>query len=86
MTTASDTLPSLPNADADPSIEDAVTEQEDDVSPHLDSTDAPQDSVDPPQIPNNHLCFTEEDFMRVTQEHNDATRHYGIYNNTWDEV
>ena len=29
--------------------------------------------------PNNDFCFTEEDFLRASNEMNDATRHQGIY-------
>ena len=37
-------------------------------------------------ILNNDFCFTEEDFLRASNEMNDATRHQGIYSDTWRKI
>ena len=36
--------------------------------------------------PNNDFCFMEEDFLRVLNEMNDATRHQGIYSDIWKKI
>ena len=84
--TASTIIGNDADADADPSIHDAFMEHEDDVAPDNDDEEDVNENADPPEIPNNDFCFTEDDFLRATQEYNDATRHHGIYNNRWDEI
>ena len=70
-------------ANVDAFIQDAFSEEEDNVEP---APETPNNNTEQAQIPNNDFCFTEDDFVRVRQEHNDATRHQGIYNDTWDKI
>ena len=65
----------------EPADEDAIVETEDnDEGVEEDGIDG---DTDLQSAPNNEFCFTEEDFLRSSNEMNDATRHQGMYNDTW---
>ena len=65
----------------DATVLDAVVEEEDGVD---DDDDAVEESQEP--LPNNDFCFTEEDFLSYRSSMNDATRHQGVYKDSWEKI
>ena len=69
----------------EPADEDAINDIEDnDESVGGDEGVGEDEGVE--SAPNNDFFFTEEDFLRASTEMNDATRHQGIYSDTWKKI
>ena len=68
----------------DPTVMDAVTEEEDTLIPV--ETMMEDDCQDDNSHPNNDFCFTEDDFIDSVNNMNDATRHRSNYNSIWDHI
>jgi len=68
----------------DPTVMDAVTEEEDTLIPV--ETMMEDDCQDDNSHPNNEFCFTEDDFIDSVNNMNDATRHRSNYNSIWDHI
>ena len=68
----------------DPTVMDAVTEEEDTLIPveMMNEDDCQDDN----SHPNNDFCFTEDDFIDSVNNMNDATRHRSNYNSIWDHI
>ena len=68
----------------DAAADDAIEEDEDNLGAVLaGGGGGGSEDVD---HPNNDFCFTEEDFIESRTAMNDATRHWGTYNVTWQTI
>ena len=65
----------------EPADEDAIVEAGDDENSVQD--EEADGGTNLQLAPNNDFCFTEEDFLRVSNEMNDATRHQGRFIDAW---
>ena len=68
----------------DPTVMDAVTEEEDTLIPV--ETMMEDDCQDDNSHPNNDVCYTEDDFIDYVNNMNDKTRHRSNYNSIWDHI
>ena len=86
-------------AAVDPSVMEAVEEQEDNVEGGQEDQVGPEDNVVPDgvsmpteargeseEIPNNDFCFTHDDFIEYQSSMNDATRHQNKHAAAWSEI
>ena len=99
-----DTISTADVADAieaavDPSVLDALEEQEDNVEGGQEDELGPEDiqvpggvsmpseaTGDDEEIPNNDFCFTHNDFIEYQSSMNDATRHQNTHAAAWNEI
>ena len=71
---------------------DATNEEEDPLNPadiEGDANDDDASEADLPELiplPNNDFCFTEDDFLESVTGMNDATRHRGVWHDTWKKI
>ena len=72
----------------EPIVTDAI-EEEEDLSDPLEAVVVGEDEGDQDKgndSPNNDFCFTEADFLETRKNFNDATRHRGVYNESWAKI
>ena len=71
----------------EPIVTDAINEDED-MSDPLEAVvvGEGEDEGEENNLPNNDFCFTEADFIETRNNFNDATRHRGVYNESWAKI